>query len=258
MLDGSAKWEGLMKKIGMIGGVAWQSTVEYYRLLCAWSNAHYSAREDGPARTPPMMIESLVMRETRALRGQSGDEESWAEYDDVIRQALLRLQGAGCDFAILANNTFHMRLDQITQGVDIEILSILDAVANAAAETGATQALVLGTAVTMRSDAYARKLAARGITANAHLDDATIDGMQHLIDHAFHADPISPAGRLELLDVCERFTEDPKSTVILLACTELPLAFPDHLEDPVFESDGFTFVNTSSAHIRAALKKAME
>ena len=99
-----------MKKIGIIGGVAWQSTAEYYRLLCAWSNAHFAGSEEGPPRTPPMVLESLVMRETRALRGAPGDEASWAAYDDVIRQALLRLEAAGCDFAIMANNTFHMRL----------------------------------------------------------------------------------------------------------------------------------------------------
>lgn len=247
-----------MKKIGIVGGVAWQSTVEYYRLLCAWSNAHYRAIEpEGPARTPPMMIESLVMRETRALRGGEGDEDSWAAFDDVIRQALLRLQDGGCDFAILANNTFHMRLPQITKGVDIEVLSILDAVADAAAATGAKRALVLGTAVTMRSDAYAEKLTARGVEANGRLDEATIDGMQRLIDHAFHANPVPPEAKRELLSVCERYVDDTKDTAILLACTELPLAFPDNLEDPVFESDGYTFVNTSSAHIRAALTKAI-
>ncbi|MEL6373978.1 MAG: aspartate/glutamate racemase family protein [Pseudomonadota bacterium] len=246
-----------MKKIGIIGGVAWQSTVEYYRLLCAWTNAHYASRETGPARTPPMMIESLVMRETRGLRGQPGDEASWAAFDAVIRQGLLRLQEGGCDFAILANNTFHMRLEQITQGVDLEVLSILDAVADATAATGATKALVLGTAVTMRSNAYADILKTRGVTANAQLDDVTIDDMQHQIDHAFHSDPVPPQARRDLLAVCEAFAEDPQRTAILLACTELPLAFPDHLEDPVFESDGFTFINTTAAHIRAALAKAM-
>lgn len=246
-----------MKKIGIIGGVAWQSTVEYYRLLCAWSNAHFSAIEDGPARTPPIMIESLVMRQTRCLRGSERDEASWAAYDDVIRQGLLRLQDGGCDFAILANNTFHTRLDQITKGVDIEVFSILDAVADATAATGAAKALVLGTGVTMRSDAYAEALKARGVTANARLNEAEIDHMQHQIDHAFHVSPVPPEARRDLLAVCKRHAEDPKNTAILLACTELPLAFPDHLEDPVFEADGFTFVNSSSAHIRAALTKAI-
>lgn len=246
-----------MKKIGIIGGVAWASTVEYYRLLCAWSNAHFAGLEDGPARTPPIMIDSLVMRQTRSLRGREGDEASWAAYDDVIRQGLLRLQNGGCDFAILANNTFHMRLAQITEGVDIEVLSILDAVADATAATGAKQALVLGTGVTMRSAAYAEKLKARGVTANARLDETTIDHMQHQIDHAFHANPIPPDARRDLLKVCAQFVNDPKDTAILLACTELPLAFPDNLEDPVFEAEGYTFINTSSAHVRAALGKAI-
>ena len=117
---------------------------------------------------------------------------------------------------------------------------------------------MLGTGVTMRSNAYAQKLAARGVVANARLDEATIDHMQHQIDHAVHATPVPPNAYRDLLSVCERFVSDPKDTAILLACTELPLAFPDHLEDPVFESDGFTFINTSSAHIRAALTKAIE
>ena len=81
--------------------------------------------------------------------------------------------------------------------------------------------------------------------------------MQRLIDHAFHVDPVPPGARRALLEICERFTDDPRNTVILLACTELPLAFPDNLEDPVFESDGFTFINTTSAHIRATLTKAI-
>jgi len=247
-----------MKKIGILGGVAWQSTVEYYRLLCAWSNAHYQAIEpEGPARTPPMVIESLVMRQTRGLRGREGDEASWADYDDVIRQALLRLQRAGCDFAIIANNTFHMRLEQITEGVDIEVLSILDAVAEAAKSTGATRALVLGTGVTMRSDAYAKALACRGVTANEQLDEATVDHLQHLIDTVFHHEPVSENGRKALIEVCDQFVDKPSETVVLLACTELPLGFPDHLEDAVFKSDGYTFVNTSAAHIRATLEKAM-
>lgn len=243
-----------MKKIGIVGGVAWQSTVEYYRLLCARTNAHFAPIEqEGPARTPPMAIESLVMRETRALRGHG--DQGWEAYDDVIRQALLRLQASGCDFAIMANNTFHNRLPWIRKGVDIEILSILDAVADTAKAAGAARALVLGTAVTMRSDAYARTLAARGIAANARLDEDVIDRMQHLIDTIFHGPDATRGGREAIMDYCARFAGP--GDAVLLACTELPLAFPDHLEDPVFEAGGHTFVNTSAAHVQAALDRAL-
>ncbi|MEL6794040.1 MAG: Asp/Glu racemase, partial [Pseudomonadota bacterium] len=101
-----------MKKIGVIGGAAWPSTLEYYRLICEAANAHFAASGAAPPYpTPPMIIESLNIAETRALRGRPGDEASWAAYDVVIRAALLRLEAAGCDFAIMANNTFHTRLD---------------------------------------------------------------------------------------------------------------------------------------------------
>ena len=59
-----------MKKIGIIGGLAWPSTIDYYRLICAGANAHFrSLGHPMPLPTPPMMIESVNMVETRKLRG---------------------------------------------------------------------------------------------------------------------------------------------------------------------------------------------
>lgn len=71
-----------IKKIGMIGGLGWPSTVDYYRLLCTKTNEHF--KENGaaaPYAIPQIVIESLNMNETRKLRGQEGDEASWSEYD---------------------------------------------------------------------------------------------------------------------------------------------------------------------------------
>ena len=248
-----------MKKIGIVGGAAWQSTAEYYRMLCTWSAAHHQgAGMKGLMPTPPMAIESLVMRETRALRAAPGSGEAgWAAYDDVIRQALLRLERAGCDFAIIANNTMHTRLHAITKGVQIDVLSILSASATAARTTCKQNALVLGTSVTMRSDDYARALKAEGLAPNKRLDEAVIDRMQALIDAEFYADPIGAGAREGLMAICRAEAPDPANTVILLACTELPLAFPDHLEDPVFVSGGYTFVNTTAAHVQAALDRSL-
>ncbi|MEL7465177.1 MAG: aspartate/glutamate racemase family protein [Pseudomonadota bacterium] len=247
-----------MRKIGIVGGAAWPSTLEYYRLICAGANAHFEARGTAaPLPTPPMAIESLVVAETRALRGRAGDEASWAAFDAVIRSALDRLQAAGCDFAIIANNTFHTRLHALREGLEMEILSILDAAAEAAKATGARRALVLGTSVTMRSQAYAKALAPHGIEANPPLPDAVVDQMQRLIDEEYHGEAASPAGRDALLKACRDLTDAPDGAVILLACTELPLAFPEFAGDPVFACEGFTFVNTTAAHARAALDKAL-
>lgn len=244
-----------MKKIGILGGVGWASTVDYYRAICQQANSHFAARGDtSPLPVPPITIESVVQAETRKLRGRPGDEASWAGFDAVFRQALLTLQQAECNFAVIASNTPHARLAAITDGVDMPVLSIFDATAEAAKSAGARHVLVLGTKVTMQATDYQAALAARGITANAQLEATQIDQIQDLIDTAFYGGA-APDARDRLLEICARHAT--ADTVIALACTELPLAFPDHLDDVTFEADGFRFLNPSAAHVAAALDRAL-
>lgn len=248
-----------MKKIGIVGGVAWRSTSEYYRLLCSWCNDHYrKAGSDLPLPTPPITIESLVMRDARKLRAAPGaGYGAWAAYDDLVRTALLRLQEAQCDFAIIANNTMHTRLPAIQRSIEIPILSIIEETARETRELGLPHALVLGTSVTMRADTYAKALKSRGVQPNERLDDATIDELQFLIDTHFHGENVLHAGRESLIRLCRRVVDDPRATAVILACTELPLAFPEHEGDSVFRCEGFTFVDATSVHVRAALNRSL-
>ncbi len=245
-----------MKKIGILGGVGWASTVDYYRAIAEGAGRYFAERGHGsPLPIPPMTIESVTQAKTRALRGVAGDEDSWAAFDAVFREALLTLEHAGCDFGIIASNTPHARLHAIREGVSMPILSIFDATADATALTGATNALVLGTAVTMQATNYADRLAAEGITANTRLPEPEIAEMQAMIDSDFYGGA-SDTAHAHLLAFCNKHATP--GTAILLACTELPLAFPDHLDDPVFEADGHLFVNPSAAHVAAALNEALE
>ncbi len=244
-----------MKKIGILGGVGWASTVDYYRAIAEGAGRHFAERGHGsPLPIPPMTIESVTQAKTRALRGAAGDEASWAGFDAVFREALLTLEKAGCDFAIIASNTPHARLHAIRDGVSMPILSIFDATADVTAQTGATQALVLGTTVTMQATNYAEKLAELGVAANARLPEVEIAEMQAMIDSDFYGGA-SENAHARLLAFCNRHAEP--GTAILLACTELPLAFPEHLDDPAFEADGHLFINPSAAHVTAALTEAL-
>lgn len=244
-----------MQKIGILGGVGWASTLDYYRGIAQAASAH-SAAQGGtsPLAIPPMTIESVQQSHTRALRGTPGDEASWAAFDAVFREALLRLQAADCAFAVIASNTPHARLHAIRDGVSMPILSIYDATAEATATTGKAKALVLGTRVTMESPNYAHALGDVGIAANATLPDPDIAEMQAMIDEEFYGGA-SPSAEARLLRFCDRHADT--DSAILLACTELPLAFPDHIDDPVFEAGGHLFVNPSAAHIRAAVARAI-
>lgn len=172
----------------------------------------------------------------------------------MFRKALLTLEQANCDFAMIASNTPHARLEAIREGVSIPILSIFDAVAQATATTPARKALVLGTAVTMQTDNYAHALADHNITANARLDEIEINAMQQLIDTEFYGGA-TQTGKDQLLAACHRHAD--ADTAIILACTELPLAFPEHKDDVTFRADGFLFINTSAAHVAQAVDMAM-
>lgn len=246
-----------MKKIGLLGGMAWPSTIDYYRAICSGANAHF--RDHGaerPLPTPWITIESVNMAETRALRGIEGDEASWTNYDAVLRATMQRLEAAGCEVLAMASNTPHARLHAFRNDLNVPVISIVDETSKVALATGAQHALVLGTSVTMRGAHYPRALAEHGLEVLPRLDAVDIDAMQYLIDTEFHSGA-SARGKAEMLALCQKVVSNPKDTTILLACTELPLAYPEHVDRPVFEADGLQFVNTAAAHVAAILDEAL-
>ena len=108
----------------------------------------------------------------------------------------------------------------------------------------------------MRSTLYPDRLRVLGIEPTPRLPEAEIEAMQRLIDNEFYAGA-TEAGTRQLLQACHAHVPDPVNTAILLACTELPLAFPAHRDDASFQTQGFRFVNTSVVHAQAALAEAL-
>jgi len=106
----------------------------------------------------------------------------------------------------------------------------------------------------MQSDDYAKALQKHGVLAIPKLPSTDIEFMQSLIDSDFYGGA-SEQAQDKLIAFCERHTQP--GDVILLACTELPLAFPDHIDDVNFSARGLTFVNPSAAHIAEALALAL-
>jgi aspartate racemase len=246
-----------MKKIGIIGGLAWPSTVEYYSGLCKRTNEHFKARGvPAPYPTPHIIIESLNINETRKLRGRAGDEASWDGYERVFRETFLRLRKAGADIGVIASNTPHMRLNGITKGLDFPVVSILDATAQAVRNLSGERALILGTSVTMGSPAYAVTLEKYGIEALPRLDEKGAYELDRLIDIDLFQGEIEGA-RERILSLCRELVGDRTKDVVCLACTELPLAFPEHKEVASFKVDNMWFVNTTVVHIEAVLRETL-
>jgi len=129
-----------------------------------------------------------------------------------------------------------------------DVCSILDSTAAAVVRLKARRALILGTPVTMKSTAYPNTLRPHGIEALPRLSDEEIAALEKLLDlELYHASPV--AARETILALCARHVRDRASDVVCLACTELPLAFPEHQDAATFSVDGFQFINTTVAHV---------
>jgi aspartate racemase len=241
----------------MIGGLAWPSTIDYYRLLCTKTNDYFKSRGHGvPYPSPPIILESVNMAYTRSLRGNPGDEGSWRDFDAVFRTTFLRLKGAGAEFGVIASNTPHMRIDAIMDGLDFPIISILDTTALESKKLGADRALVLGTSVTMKNRAYQDVLCKHEISANPQLPDQVIAELDQIIDEDLYVGRIQSA-REKIIRISKQHIVDPSKEVVCLACTELPLAFPEHQNSASFVEQGIAFVNTTVAHVDAVFDAAI-
>jgi aspartate racemase len=247
-----------MKKIGIVGGVAWPSTADYYSEICRRSEQWHLARsQQAVPSTPEMSIESLDVSKAVSYFGVDDDEESWSQFDDYHRIALQRLQASGADFAVIASNSAHHRFAAIVRGIGIPVISILDVAAKESARIGASQVLILGTALTMRSPRFREEFAKYGVEAAGPDDDAMRDMTVGLITELQLGKLEGAAERLARVarpSFERQFITQP---VVCLACTELPLAFRQQKMLATFEYDGILFINTTAVHINAAFDFAV-
>jgi aspartate racemase len=245
------------KKIGILGGTGWPSTVHYYIELCRRSEALELAADPSISpTTPEMSIESLDLRRAVSLIGTDADESSWRQFDEYHRTGLHRLEGSGADFAVIASNTPHHRYASIVKGVGIPVLNLFEAVARRCRLEGHREMLILGTALTMRSQVLRDAFTAQGIGVSTPVKSDDREAVLSLISKLQRGDSEGTAQFIKALvhNVSGRPLTDPPA--VCLACTELPLAFPAQLGCATFDCDGVQYVNSSVVHIEAALALA--
>ena len=247
-----------MKKIGIVGGVAWLSTVDYYAEICHRSERrHLAGKLQGVPSTLEMSIESLDLNKAVSYIGVDGDEASWSRFDAYHRIALQRLVASGVEFALIASNTPHHRFAEIVRGIGIPVINIFEVTAKECSRIEAKQVLILGTDLTMQSEKFRDAFAKVGIAASGPQDAATRALVVELIAELQLGKCERAAeriGSIARISFKQLFTAQP---VVCLACTELPLAFAELKTLAMFEFDGVRYINTCAVHINAAFDFAV-
>lgn len=229
-----------MKTIGVLGGMSWESSLEWYRL----ANERVAARLGG-YHSARILLDSLDFAEIEALQAQ----DDWESAGALLADRARALEAAGAEILVLATNTMHLVADRITDAVGIPFLHIADAAGAAVSGAGLATVGLLGTAFTMEKPFYAEKLAAHGIrTLVPDADDRrTVHAV--IYDELVHG-VVRDESRRAYVEVVDRLIARGAEGIVL-GCTEIELLLSaGDVPVPVFP--------TTSLHVDAAIAAALD
>jgi aspartate racemase len=233
-----------IKTIGVIGGISWVSSAEYYRQL----NEGIAARLGGLHSAPVLMYSiafgPFAEQERLALDGD------WAPLRATMLDAGRRLKRGGADFIIIASNTMNSTADLIAREVDIPVLHIADAVGTRVKAAGVRTVALLGTKYTMEADFYRDHLR-EGFGLNVVVPNAAErDEINAIIFDELCANRFTDEARQRFVAIIDRLVREEGAEGVILGCTEIPLLIGQQdVSVPVFDS--------MAIHTEAAVEYAL-
>jgi aspartate racemase len=229
-----------MRSIGLIGGMSWESSATYYRLL------NEGVRDRlGPTASARCILWSFDFAEIEALQ-HAGD---WQGLTERMVDAARWLEAAGAEALLICTNTMHRMADEVQAAVGVPLVHIADPTAARIRADGHRRVALLGTAFTMEQDFYRARLAARhGL--HVMVPDAADRAVVHrVIYDELVAGKVLPASRDAYRAVIARLVERGAEAVIL-GCTEIMLLVgPEDSAVPIYD--------TTALHAAAAVELAL-
>lgn len=199
-----------MKTIGLLGGMSWESTQTYYRLL-----NQQVGQALGGFHSAKIVLYSVDFADIEALQRQ-GD---WPAMATILATAAQRLEAAGADGLLIATNTMHKVADEVAAAISLPLLHIAEATADALVRDGVTCVGLLGTRFTMEQAFYRERLEARGIEVVVP-DSEQRETVHRVIFEELCKGIIDPDSKQAYLGIVDALAERGAQGVIL-GCTEI-------------------------------------
>lgn len=206
-----------VKVIGLIGGMSWESSAEYYRIV----NREVRDRLGG-VHSARCLMWSMDFDEIERLQ-HAGD---WAALTRLMIEAARNLEAGGADFVVVCTNTMHRMAEAIEAAIGIPLLHIADPTAEAIRRAGVTRVGLLGTAFTMEQDFYKGRLATKFGLEVIVPDEADRRIVHDVIYRELVAGEIRASSRDRYREVIARLVARGAEAVIL-GCTEIMLLVSD-------------------------------
>jgi len=229
-----------MNKFGLVGGVGYLATLEYYKSI----NEGFKKRIANAPQSgcnPPMVIESLNIADAYKLV----EQKNWTEFTMLFVSAVQVLYGAGAKFAAIAANTAHIVFDEIQAASPIPLIGIVDEAYKQAKAQGIKKMVVFGTDFTMSSGMYETKAKQYDIEAIVP-NESDRQTIHNIIFPNLESGIVLEHEKATLLSIAKNLLEEHKADALVLGCTELPFAIKDGDLETVL-------LDTGAIHVDAIL-----
>jgi aspartate racemase len=228
-----------MKTIGLLGGMSWESSIEYERMI----NTEVRRRLGG-THSADLVIRSYDFARIEELQAR----DDWAAAGELLAADARRLQDAGAELVVLCTNTMHRVADAIEAAITVPFLHLADATASAVLAGGVERVALLGTRYTMEQDFYRARLERHGLDVMIP-EAADREVVHRVIYDELVRGVVSPGSKQAYLDVIGRLV-GAGATGVIAGCTEIELLVgPDDVAVPFFA--------TTALHAIAAVDAAL-
>jgi aspartate racemase len=225
-----------MKRIGIVGGLGPESTVDYYKRIISAFNTEYKE-----LAYPEIIIYSVNMNE---LLGFVNGEQ-WEELSRWLLEKITIVSDAGADFAAIASNTPHIVFDEVDKSSPIPLLSIVEETCKEAERLGVKRVGLMGTKLTMEADFYKKPFRDRGMEIIVP-SGSEKELIQERLFTEIELGILKDSTRDELLAIVKRMIDNDNVDSLILGCTELPLILPEN-------KYGIPFLDTTAIHCESII-----
>lgn len=227
-----------MKTIGIIGGMSFESTVEYYKLLNSMVNEKL-----GGLHSAKILMESYDFDIIAKL--QSSGE--WGKLGEILANSAKRLEAAGADCILIATNTMHNVARDVQNNINIPLIHIADAAAKYVIDNGFKVLLLIGTKYTMKESFYIKKLAGEYGLKVIVPNNEEMDIIHNIIFDELCIGNIFDQSRDKILKIIEKY-KDFGAQCTVLGCTELP---------NIIKEASIPVINTVHSHCKLAVEEVL-
>lgn len=227
-----------MKTIGLLGGMSWESSLSYYKLINTYTNEILGGQNNAKS-----VMVTVNFEEIEKLQHQ----DKWDEATQILLTACLDLQNANADFIVICTNTMHKLLPQIEKQIDIPFLHIAKATANEIHKNNITKIGLLGTKFTMKEDFYKQILLHENIEVVIP-NEEDMEVIHKIIYDELCLGNIKQDSKAHYVNIVNKMKD---IEGVILGCTEIGLLISqDDFKIKVFD--------TTSIHAKQAVEYALE